>query len=85
MRPLINEVVQLCKDIAYYANMFPDVEPVTYDQIEQNIEKYQDRYNVGDTFGYSVSPEWEDKCFCFQVLIKDETQFVVQYIGVYKG
>ena len=84
MRPIILNVVQLCEDIAYYANMFPDVKPVTYDDIEIGIEEDYERNFEGCGFGYSVSPAWEDKCFRFEVKVKDDKCYIVEYTGVCK-
>ena len=84
MRPAIKNVVQLCKDIAYYANMFPGVEPVTYDWLEKSMEDHQEDWPEGHIYGVSVSPAWEDKCFIFDVLENDSMSFVVEYKGVGK-
>lgn len=84
MRPVIKNVVQLCKDIAYYANMFPGVEPVTYDWLEKSMEDHQEDWPEGHIYGVSVSPAWEDKCFIFDVLENDSMSFVVEYKGVRK-
>lgn len=77
-------VVQLCKDIAYYANMFPDVNPVTYDDIEKGIERDYGRTFKGQVFGYSVSPAWEDKCFIFEVKVNTKDSYIAEYMGVGK-
>ena len=84
MRPIIKNVVQLLKDIAYYNNMFPDAEPFSYDGFEQSIEEHQDDWPEGLICGISVSPEWEDKCFVFDVLENNGKSFVVEYKGVGK-
>ena len=84
MRPIILNVPQLCKDIAYYANMFPTAKPVTYDDLEKSIENDYDRSFEGCGFGYSVSPAREDKCFCFVVKVKTDNSYIVEYTGVCK-
>lgn len=84
MRPIIKNVVQLLKDIAYYNNMFPDAKPFSYDGFEQSLEEHQEDWPVGHIYGISVSPAWEDKCFVFDVLENDSMRFVVEYKGVGK-
>ena len=84
MRPIIINTVQLCDDIAYYAGRFPDVKPVTYDDIESGIERDYDTSFEGLVFGYSVSPAWDDKCFGFEVKVKTDKVFIVEYTGVCK-
>ena len=84
MRPIILNVLKLCNDIAYYANMFPNAKPVTYDDLEKSIENDYDRNFEGCVFGYSVSPAWEDKCFGFEVKVKTDDSYIVEYSGVCK-
>lgn len=84
MRPVIKNVAQLRKDINYYANMFPDVEPVTFDGLMQSMDEHQDDWPIGHIYGISVSPAWEDKCFVFDVLENNDKYFVIEYNGVGK-
>ncbi len=84
MKPIILNASQLCKDIAYYADRFKDTKPVTYDDLVTGIGNDYDRNFEGCVFGYSVSPAWEDKCFGFEVKVKTDTSYIVEYTGVCK-
>lgn len=84
MKPIIKNAAQLREHMAYYANMFPGVEPVTYEGLVKSMEDHQDDWPKGLVCGISVSPAWEDKCFGFEVIENSDTSFVIEYTGVTK-
>ena len=76
--------VDLENDIAYYKTMFPQTYMTIQDVFEALTEEY--KRNGGNTglFGFSVSPEWEDKCYSFEFSNKMGDVVYYRYKGIYK-
>ena len=82
-RPIIYGVVDLMERIAEYANKFPD-NYTTYEQIEDTLQERSED-PIGSMLGIPVSPEWEDRCYGFEVLGIDGDVAIVNYIGLMKS
>ena len=82
-RPIIHGVVELMNNIAEYANMFPNTY-TTFEWIEDALTKLSEDQPMGTVFGYEVSPEWEGKCYSFEVERVDGEQVYFKYLGIYK-
>ena len=84
-RPIINGVVELMQHIAEYAVMFPNTY-TTFEWIEDALQHMCDSGHGlgGGPFGFEVSPEWEDKCYGFEVERIEGEQVYFKYLGIWK-
>lgn len=78
---VIHRIGELTKDVEYYAKMFPN-NHFTLQELINQLKK--DALLLGDEFGYSVSGEWEERCYCFKVLSSNPELVEIEYIGIGK-
>ena len=85
---IINEE-ELKERIAEYQQMFPETAISYQDIVELLLRNLADRRSNGvyeGLFGFSVSPEWEDKCYSFEFrgftgILKEPTY---EFMGMFK-
>ena len=73
---IINES-QVIDDITFYKERLGSA--ITIDELHKELQQLYD-IEIGDTFGISVSKNWEDKCLTFSK--RDESTF--EYLGISK-
>ena len=80
MAVIINGLKELLSDMEYYKKMFPE----TYTTIESIKETLStDPYE--SEVGIEVSPEWEDKCYGFEIeKITPSGDVICEYLGIMK-
>jgi hypothetical protein len=78
---VIHRIRELTRDVDYYAKMFPD-NHFTLQELINQVKK--DALSLGGEFGYSVSGEWKERCYCFKVLARDTELVEIEYIGIGK-
>lgn len=75
---------KLNEDIAYYKSRFPETYMTLEDIFEALIEEYKRIGCNGGMFGFSVSPEWEDKCYAFEPKGENCGKVYYKYVGIHK-
>lgn len=82
----IKSVVYNCNrlknDIEYYKKMFPDTY-IGFDELIGSVKKEMTGCNI--VAGFSVSPEWEDKCYMFESKVNVNGTTEIEYIGIGKA
>lgn len=78
----IDNIVSLHEDIAYYSQRFPKSH-TTYEDLKKALDE-RENDPVGSIFGYSVSSEWLDKCYGFEIDKVDVKNTYIRYIGTWK-
>ena len=78
----IDNIVSLHEDIAYYSQRFPNSH-TTYEDLKKALDG-RENDPVGSIFGYSVSSEWLDKCYGFEIDKVDVKNTYIRYIGIWK-
>lgn len=76
---------KLNEDIDYYKSMFPKTYMTLENIVNALIEEYKRIGIGGGTFGFSVSPEWEDKCYAFEPIGENCGKVYYKYVGIYKS
>ena len=72
---------ELTRDIDYYAKMFPN----DHNTLQEVIDAARRAaLEGGGVFGLQVSNEWEDKCYCFNIISNTTELVEIQYIGIGK-
>ena len=78
-------IESLKERIAEYSEMFPE-NHLTLEDIEKSLqheyEEYGSHEGLGE-FGYSVSKEWEDKCYTFKY-VTDSPELNYEFVGMMK-
>ena len=75
---------KLNTDIAYYKSRFPHTYMTLEDIFNALIEEYKRIGCNGGMFGFSVSPEWEDKCYAFEPIGENCGKVYYKYVGISK-
>lgn len=79
MSVVIDGLKDLLGDIEFYKNMFPETY-TTIDSINETIQ--EEPFGI---CGIQVSPEWEDKCYAFEVQkVTPKNDIFCKYLGVWK-
>lgn len=78
---VIHRIGELTKDVDYYAKMFPN-DHYTLQEVIDDARRAA--LKCGGVFGLSVSNEWEDKCYCFDVLGNNPELVEIEYLGIGK-
>lgn len=79
----IDNIIDLAEAVKDYKGMFPDTY-TTMEQIKALLAE-KEYEPMGCVFGVSVSSEWPDKCYGFEIdKIKGEITYV-RYLGIWKS
>lgn len=80
---IIDNIIDLAEAIEDYKGMFPD----TYTPMEQIKAIIAEREDspMGYVFGISVSSEWSDKCYGFEIDKIKGNRTYVRYLGIWKS
>lgn len=79
---VIHRIGELTKDVDYYAKMFPN----DHNTLQEVIDAARrTALEGGGEFGLQVSNEWEDKCYCFDVLSNNTELLEIEYLGIGKA
>lgn len=80
MAVIIDGLKELLSDIEYYKKMFPE----TYTTIE-SIKETLSTDPCECVSGIEVSPEWEDKCYGFEIKkVTPRGDVLCEYLGIMK-
>ena len=81
---VIHNVHDLIERIEEYKRMFPESH-TSMDMIKSILSDPKYEYAPpGLIFGVSVSPEWEDKCYGFEVEKQTPTTVYFRFLGMWK-
>lgn len=78
----VNNSATLFEDIERFKQQFPG-SYTSCDDIKKALDK-RENDPVGSIFGYSVSSEWLDKCYGFEIDKVDVKNTYIRYIGIWK-
>ena len=80
---IIENYQDLLIRIEEYKRMFPN-SYTTVEEIKKQLASDEFR-PVGEVFGISVSSEWSDKCYGFEVDRQTPTTCFYRYLGIWKS
>lgn len=78
----VNNSATLFEDIKRFKQQFPG-SYTTWDELKKALDGRADD-PVGSIFGYSVSSEWLDKCYGFEIDKVDPQNTHILYLGTWK-
>jgi hypothetical protein len=79
----IYNVGKLSEDIKYYAEMFPNNHFTLQEIVDTIIREALSQSDFSE-FGFSVSDEWKEKCYCFHILENSSDILKIKYTGIRK-
>lgn len=78
----VNNSATLFEDIERFKQQFSG-SYTSWDDIKKALDE-RENDPVGSIFGYSVSSEWLDKCYGFEIDKVDVKNTYIRYIGIWK-
>lgn len=83
----IENSFQLWEDYTYYKNKYPNSYTTKDDLIKSifaTTQEDEELVGVGWSFGISVSDEYENRCYEFEIVDFNEDRVLVKYVGLAK-